>query len=46
MGAKGRAHIVANYTVERMCLDTLHLYSSVLEESEGTGKREPVMAAV
>jgi glycosyltransferase involved in cell wall biosynthesis len=35
MGAKGRAHIVANYTVERMCLDTLHLYSSVLEERVG-----------
>ena len=46
MGAKGRAHIEANYTVERMCLDTLHLYSRVLEEREGTGRREPVMSAV
>jgi glycosyltransferase involved in cell wall biosynthesis len=43
MGAKGRAHIEANYTVERMCLDTLHLYSEVLEER--AGNREPVMSA-
>lgn len=44
MGAKGRAHIVSNYTVDRMCLDTLHLYSKVLEER--AGRREPVMASV
>ena len=36
MGAKGRAHIAANYTVERMCLDTLHLYGKVLDERAGT----------
>ena len=32
MGAKGRAHITANYTVERMCAATLDLYRLLLEE--------------
>ena len=44
MGAKGRAHIEANYTVERMCLDTLHLYGRVLEERAGSSA--PAAAAV
>jgi len=44
MGAKGRAHITANYTVERMCLDTLHLYSKVLEER--AGKSAPAVAPI
>jgi glycosyltransferase involved in cell wall biosynthesis len=26
MGAKGRAHVVAHFSVERMCADTLALY--------------------
>jgi glycosyltransferase involved in cell wall biosynthesis len=30
MGAKGRAHIVARYTVDRMCADTLALYRELL----------------
>jgi glycosyltransferase involved in cell wall biosynthesis len=32
MGATGRAHIAANYTVERMCAATLDLYRLLLEE--------------
>jgi hypothetical protein len=32
MGAKGRAHIAANYALERMCADTLDLYSTLIEE--------------
>ena len=32
MGEKGRAHIAANYTVERMCTDTLGLYRTLMEE--------------
>jgi glycosyltransferase involved in cell wall biosynthesis len=44
MGAKGRAHIVANYTVDRMCLDTLHLYSKVLDER--AAKSAPAVATV
>ena len=31
MGAKGRAHIEANFTVERMCADTLDLYRALIE---------------
>ena len=31
MGAKGRAHIAAHYTVERMCAATLDLYQSLIE---------------
>jgi glycosyltransferase involved in cell wall biosynthesis len=45
MGAKGRAHIVANYTVDRMCLDTLHLYSRVLEERAGKNSAPAPAAA-
>jgi glycosyltransferase involved in cell wall biosynthesis len=30
MGAKGRAHILANYTVDRMCAETLDLYHALL----------------
>jgi glycosyltransferase involved in cell wall biosynthesis len=33
MGRKGRAHIAAHYTVERMCADTLELYSALIEET-------------
>jgi glycosyltransferase involved in cell wall biosynthesis len=32
MGEKGRAHILANYTVERMCAATLSLYRTLIEE--------------
>jgi glycosyltransferase involved in cell wall biosynthesis len=32
MGARGRAHIAANYTVQRMCAATLDLYRLLLEE--------------
>lgn len=31
MGARGRAHIARNYTVERMCADTLALYRELLD---------------
>jgi glycosyltransferase involved in cell wall biosynthesis len=31
MGAKGRAHIQANFTVERMCADTLEIYRALME---------------
>ena len=31
MGAKGRAHIQANFTVERMCEDTLKIYAKLIE---------------
>ena len=31
MGAKGRAHIEANFTVERMCADTLNIYRTLIE---------------
>jgi glycosyltransferase involved in cell wall biosynthesis len=41
MGAKGRAHIEANYTVERMCADTLDLYSTVLESRGNPAGAEP-----
>ncbi len=30
MGAKGRAHISARYTVDRMCADTIALYRKLL----------------
>ena len=30
MGAQGRAHIVAHYTVERMCEQTLALYRAMV----------------
>jgi glycosyltransferase involved in cell wall biosynthesis len=30
MGAKGRAHIAARYTVDRMCADTIALYREML----------------
>ena len=32
MGEKGRAHILANYTVERMCAATLDLYQTLIEQ--------------
>ena len=32
MGEKGRAHIAANFTVERMCADTLGLYRTLMDE--------------
>jgi glycosyltransferase involved in cell wall biosynthesis len=32
MGAKGRAHIVRNYNMERMCAETLDLYHTLLAE--------------
>jgi len=32
MGQKGRAHITANFTVERMCAATLSLYATLIEE--------------
>jgi glycosyltransferase involved in cell wall biosynthesis len=35
MGARGRAHIAANYTVERMCAATLDLYRMLIEERAG-----------
>jgi glycosyltransferase involved in cell wall biosynthesis len=31
MGAKGRAHIEANFTVERMCAETLEVYAKLIE---------------
>ena len=31
MGAKGRAHIETNFTVERMCADTLEVYRTLME---------------
>ncbi|HYM17228.1 MAG TPA: glycosyltransferase family 4 protein [Micropepsaceae bacterium] len=31
MGAAGRAHVLAHYTVERMCADTLALYRKLVE---------------
>jgi hypothetical protein len=31
MGRKGRAHIEAHYTVERMCDTTLELYRELIE---------------
>ena len=34
MGAKGRAHIQANYTVERMCADTLAIYRELLAQTK------------
>jgi glycosyltransferase involved in cell wall biosynthesis len=30
MGARGRIHIAANFTIERMCADTLALYRRLL----------------
>ena len=30
-GQRGRAHIAANYTVERMCAATLELYRELIE---------------
>jgi len=30
MGAKGRAHVAANFTLERMCADTIALYRRLL----------------
>lgn len=33
MGAEGRAHIAAHYTVERMCADTIALYRKLLAEA-------------
>ena len=30
MGLRGRAHIARNYTVERMCADTIALYRDLL----------------
>ena len=35
MGARGRAHIAANYTVERMRAATLDLYQMLIEERAG-----------
>jgi glycosyltransferase involved in cell wall biosynthesis len=32
MGAKGRAHIKHDYTVERMCADTLALYGTLFDD--------------
>ena len=32
MGEKGRAHIAANYALERMCAATLSLYGTLIEE--------------
>jgi glycosyltransferase involved in cell wall biosynthesis len=34
MGAKGRAHIQANFTVERMCADTLEVYAKLIERPQ------------
>jgi glycosyltransferase involved in cell wall biosynthesis len=33
MGARGRAHIAGNYTVERMCADTIAVYRELLHAS-------------
>jgi glycosyltransferase involved in cell wall biosynthesis len=33
MGSRGRAHIQANFTVERMCEDTLNIYAKLIERS-------------
>ena len=33
MGAKGRAHVQARYTVERMCADTLEVYRELLSKT-------------
>jgi len=33
MGAKGRALIERNFTVERMCADTLEVYRPLIERS-------------
>jgi glycosyltransferase involved in cell wall biosynthesis len=30
MGAKGRAHIVANFSLDRMCAETLAVYRELL----------------
>jgi glycosyltransferase involved in cell wall biosynthesis len=32
MGAAGRAHVAANFTVERMCAATLNLYATLIEQ--------------
>ena len=34
MGAMGRAHIQANFTVERMCADTLEVYRTLIERPQ------------
>lgn len=33
MGAKGRAHIEAHYTVQKMCTDTISLYGELVKSS-------------
>lgn len=33
MGAKGRAHIAAHYTVDKMCADTIALYRELLAQA-------------
>ncbi len=37
MGANGRAFIAANFTLDRMCDDTLALYSTLIEERTARG---------
>jgi glycosyltransferase involved in cell wall biosynthesis len=39
MGAKGRAHIEANFTVERMCADTLNVYRTLIERPRKSSPR-------
>ncbi len=33
MGAKGRAHIVQNFSLERMCAETLAVYRELLPDA-------------
>jgi glycosyltransferase involved in cell wall biosynthesis len=39
MGAKGRAHIEANFTVERMCADTLDVYRTLIDRPQKSATR-------
>ena len=40
MGAKGRAHIQANFTVERMCADTLDVYRKLIDRPRKSTPRD------
>jgi len=39
MGSRGRAHIQANFTVERMCEDTLKIYRALIEGRQKSRRR-------
>jgi glycosyltransferase involved in cell wall biosynthesis len=40
MGRMGRAHIEANFTVERMCADTLEVYAKLMERPQKSRPRD------